>query len=235
MIKRSSGIRSSLFGSAALAFALLNAGCGGTTTSASSATPTSPFALGINDASPTGAEASGLGLPTNPTNPSASDVGYDTYATAITPLNGAPKILVDPATVSGQPATPLGGPVPPGQAGVTFRADIAVGQTSNGGTPGISSAVLTSTDPEWTLGTLPLTFQYNSSTAAGAPGVKGIFSSATYSTAVFTVPFTTTGTHTVSVTVTDTAGRSTRTDYAISVAPPVAPPVVVVPLAIKHK
>ena len=214
MTKTLTGMRASLLGAVALAFALLNAGCGGTSTAKSSATPSSPYALGIDDA--TGAESSGLGSPVTVTNPSGptstspGDIAYYTYATAITPLGSSPPINSG-AAGAGPVSPPLGNPVPAGQAGVTFRANIANGVTANGGVPKITSVVLSSTDPQWTLGTLPLTFQYTLATTAGP------FVNATYTTAAFTLPFTTSGPHTVSVTVADGAGQSTRTDYVIEV------------------
>lgn len=208
MTKFPKGMRRSLLGAAALAFALLNAGCGGTSTAKSSATPSSPYAIGISDA--TGAESSGLGLPASVSNPSASDVAYYTNATAVTPLGSSPPINANASGAT--PAVPLGGAVPASQAGVTFRADIANGVTADGSIPKITGVVLSSTDAEWTLGTLPLTFQYTLATA------NGPYVNATYTTAAFNLPFTTAGGHTVSVTVTDTAGRSTRTDYVVQVA-----------------
>lgn len=98
-------------------------------------------------------------------------------------------------------------------ASAVFRAALANGISANN-TPGISASgnTLTSTDPEWTLGTLPLTF---------APVVGGPFSNATYVTGTngtatpFTVPFKTSGVHTVLVTVADDAGRSTATTFSI--------------------
>lgn len=98
-------------------------------------------------------------------------------------------------------------------ASVTFRAALANGSLGDTTTT-IVGATLTSTDPQWKLGTLPMTFN-NVGT--------GPLSSATYVTgtggtpAPFTLPFTQ-GLHTVVATVTDSAGRVTSTTFSIPVA-----------------
>lgn len=114
--------------------------------------------------------------------------------------------------------------VQPGTS-VVFRANI-----SNGIDAGSRSTIpisptgqsLTSSDPEWTLGTLPLTFNYNNT---------GPFASATYVTGTpvqsgngtptpFPLPFKTTGLHTVILTVTDAEGQQTATTYVVPVVTP---------------
>ena len=114
--------------------------------------------------------------------------------------------------------------VAPGTS-VVFRAAI-----SNGVSSSTRSAIpityngvsLSSNDPQWTLGTLPLTFNYQKT---------GPFANATYVTGTpvqsgsgtptpFTLPFTTTGIHTVVLTVSDDAGQQTATTFGIPVVTP---------------
>lgn len=111
--------------------------------------------------------------------------------------------------------------VTPGTS-VVFRAAISNGLSSTARSPitiNPSGVSLTSADPEWTLGVLPLTFNYIKT---------GPFANATYVTGTpvttgqgtptpFTVPFTTTGIHTVVLTVSDDAGQQTATTFAIPV------------------
>ena len=122
-------------------------------------------------------------------------------------------------------ATPaIASAVTPGTS-VVFRAAISNGISSSSRSTipitynGVS---LSSTDPQWTLGTLPLTFNYLST---------GPFANATYVTGTpvssgqgtptpFALPFTTTGVHTVVLTVNDDAGQQTATTFAIPVVTP---------------
>lgn len=111
--------------------------------------------------------------------------------------------------------------VTPGAA-VVFRAAISNGLSASARAPitiNPSGVSLSSQDPEWTLGVLPLTFNYLKS---------GPFANATYVTGTpvtsgqgtptpFNVPFTTTGIHSVILTVTDDAGQQTATTFAIPV------------------
>jgi len=125
---------------------------------------------------------------------------------------------IDANSVS-TPAIPSA--VAPGASAV-FRAAISNGVSSSTQSTvpitynGVS---LSSTDPQWTLGTLPLTFNYqNTGPFANATYVTGTpVSSGQGTPTPFTVPFTTTGIHTVNVTVTDDAGQSTATTFAIPV------------------
>ena len=123
------------------------------------------------------------------------------------------------ANTAASPAIPSA--VAPG-ASVVFRAAISNGISSSTQSTipitynGVS---LSSTDPQWTLGTLPLTFNY----------LKiGPFANATYATGTpvqtdqgtpipFTIPFTSTGIHTVVLTVADDGGQQTTTTFAIPV------------------
>ncbi len=118
---------------------------------------------------------------------------------------------IDAATVA-TPAVPTA--VAPG-ASVVFRAALANG-VSAGNTPEISSVTLTSADPQWTLGTLPLTF--NNPGADSGPLANGTYVTGTGGAPVaFALPFTTSGIHTVAVTVVDAAGRQTTTTFSIPV------------------
>ncbi len=100
-------------------------------------------------------------------------------------------------------------------ASVLFRAALANGISSNN-TPAITTVSLTSADPEWTLGTLPLTF--NDPGQNSGPLANGTYVTGTGGAPVpFALPFTTSGIHTVAVTVTDAAGRQTTTTFAIPV------------------
>lgn len=98
-------------------------------------------------------------------------------------------------------------------ASVTFRAALANG-VANNASPPIASATLSSTDPQWTLGTLPLTFNDPKS----GPLANGTYVTGTGGNPTpFTLPFTQ-GIHTVVVTVTDAVGRVTATTFEIPVA-----------------
>lgn len=100
-------------------------------------------------------------------------------------------------------------------ASVTFRAALANGVAKNA-TPPIASATLSSTDPQWTLGTLPMTFNdVKSGPLANGTYVTGTGGNPT----PFTLPFTQ-GIHSVVVTVTDAVGRVTTTTFAIPVSDP---------------
>lgn len=131
---------------------------------------------------------------------------------------GFPGQYIDANTAT-TPVMPAA--VTPG-ASVVFRAAISNGVSSSAQsaiTINPSGVSLSSQDPEWTLGVLPLTFNYIKT---------GPFANATYVTGTpvtsgqgtptpFTVPFTTTGIHSVILTVTDDAGQQTATTFAIPV------------------
>lgn len=104
--------------------------------------------------------------------------------------------------------------VSPG-ASVIFRAALANG-ASAGNSPSITTVSLTSADPEWTLGVLPLTF--NDPGKNSGPLANGTYVTGTNLIPVpFALPFTTSGIHTVTVTVADAAGRQTTTTFSIPV------------------
>jgi hypothetical protein len=109
---------------------------------------------------------------------------------------------------------------------VVFRAAISngVSQSTRSTIPITYNGVsLSSTDPQWTLGTLPMTFNYsNVGPLANATYVTGTpVQSGNGTPTPFTLPFTTTGVHTAVVTVTDDAGQQTATTFAIPVVAPV--------------
>lgn len=135
-----------------------------------------------------------------------------------TGITGTAGSYID-ANTAASPAIPSA--VAPG-ASVVFRAAISNGVSSSTQSTvpitynGVS---LSSTDPQWTLGTLPLTFNYLKT---------GPFANATYATGTpvqtdqgtpipFTIPFTSTGIHTVVLTVSDDGGQQTATTFAIPV------------------
>lgn len=101
---------------------------------------------------------------------------------------------------------------------VVFRAALANGIADNAAAS-ISPAAntLSSTDPEWTLGTLPLTFNVIKT----GPLANGTYVTGTGGNAApFTLPFKTSGIHTAIVTVTDSAGRVTATTFGMPVVTP---------------
>lgn len=233
----------SLAGAGALgAAALLLSGCGGNSFSKNTFgnyAETLPAVYGLDPiainpaatglSTPTGFELSGLGSPDGKT-------AYLTAATAFTVVQnpgGTASLPVNVNTVtSGAPQLPYGfstggvyinaaaGSGVPAAAvltgtSVTFRAALANGVASNN-TPAISTATLTSTDPQWTLGTLPMTFN----NVGSGPLANGTYVTGTNGTPTpFTLPFTE-GIHSVVVTVTDAAGRATATTFAIPVSAP---------------
>ena len=152
--------------------------------------------------------------------------GVDPNSTGKVPLGfsgtpgtpGSAGDYIDANTVT-TPAVPSA--VAPGTS-VVFRAAISNGISSS--TRSIvpityNGVSLSSTDPQWTLGTLPMTFNYTKT---------GPFANATYVTGTpvssgqgtptpFTLPFTTTGIHTVILTVSDDGGQQTATTFSIPV------------------
>ncbi len=189
-----------------------------------------PIAINPNlQVTPIGYELSGLGSPDSKT-------AYLTAATAFTILknsgNAGLPVNVDTGLGGTTPELPFGfstggtyidkaagAGVPAAAvlsgASVIFRAALANGVASNA-TPPITSATLSSADPQWTLGTLPMTFN---------DPKTGPLSNGTYVTGTggnptpFTLPFTQ-GIHTVAVTVTDSVGRVTTTTFEIPVSAP---------------
>lgn len=116
-------------------------------------------------------------------------------------------VYIDKAAGAGVPATAA-----VSGASVTFRAALANG-VANNATPPIASATLTSTDPQWTLGTLPMTFN----NVGGGPLANATYVTGTSGNPTpFALPFTA-GLHSVVVTVTDVVGRVTATTFAIPV------------------
>lgn len=115
-------------------------------------------------------------------------------------------------------ASGAGAPVSAVQTGTStvFRAALANGISANNAPPISANGVtLSSTDPEWTLGTLPMIFPNDKLTG---PLSNGTYATGTGTTVTpFTLPFTTSGIHTVIVSVTDDAGRQTATTFGMPV------------------
>lgn len=101
---------------------------------------------------------------------------------------------------------------------VVFRAALANGIADNTAASINSTGnTLSSADPEWTLGTLPLTFNVIKT----GPLANGTYVTGTGGNAVpFALPFKTSGIHTVIVTVADAAGRVTATTFGMPVVTP---------------
>ena len=196
-----------------------------------------PVAANGNVSGPLGGpfyfEVSGIGSPDGATpyltsaggfnivkaNPNATlSSGVDPNATGTVPLGFATggKYLDAQFGVGAAPLVARPG------ASVLFRANI-----NNGVDSGTGAAIkidptkisLSSSDPEWNLGSLPLGFNFNNT---------GPFGSATYVTGTpdasgnatptpFALPFKTTGIHTLVLTVTDQQSQQTATLYNIPV------------------
>ena len=194
------------------------AGCGGDSAAQNSFGATKaadPAAIGLEPATAIGAaantdfrELSGLGTPDGTT-------AYVTAATASTA-----SVLT--AFASGT-TIPLGfapgghflddkyyGAVAPG-ASVVFRAALVNGQSSSGTVTAIDPSKVVLTTPEVAGFSLPLTFTRSN---------NGPLANASYTTAPFTVPFTTSGLHTFVLTVGDTSGKITTTTYTVVVLKP---------------
>ena len=170
--------------------------------------------------------ASDFTIVKNPNGNAALLSGVDPNNTKKVPLGfsgtpGASGSAGDYIDASTTPAPVLPSAVAPGTS-VVFRAAISNGISLSARSTipitynGVS---LSSADPQWTLGTLPLTFNYQKT---------GPFANATYVTGTpvpsgqgtptpFAVPFTTTGIHTVVLTVSDDAGQQTATTFAVPV------------------
>lgn len=101
---------------------------------------------------------------------------------------------------------------------VVFRAALANGIADNGASAiSATGNTLSSTDPEWSLGTLPLTFNV----IKNGPLANGTYVTGTGGNAApFALPFKTSGIHTAIVTVTDAAGRVTATVFEMPVVTP---------------
>lgn len=211
---------------------LLLSGCGGSSATTKTYAPDTAFGPAIYglDASladpglsyPTDyLETSGLG---SPSGSSAYFVAVEDKGYSGTPPNptylfqknsdgsySLPEGFASGGQYVDQSETSMDGAVLPGTS-VQFRVNISNGQTSTGSILGIvpSSVVMTSTDPAWTIGTVPLTFDSNY-------GYTGPLANCPYGTAAFTIPFTTAGLHPVTVSVADTAGNKSSTTFEIAV------------------
>ena len=231
--------KSSLVGIGALsAVAVILSGCGGTTFSKNTFANypnTLPAAYGIEPviASTNLQGTTTASLETSGLASADSTTPYLTGAldfTIITNVNGA-KIAdtIDPNATHKVPlgfstgGAFLAGATPAPTAAVTgtsvvFRAALANGIADNTAASINSTGnTLSSTDPEWTLGTLPLTFNVIKT----GPLANGTYVTGTGGNAVpFALPFSTSGIHTAIVTVTDAAGRVTATTFGMPVVTP---------------
>jgi|GEM_PF-1867033 len=223
-----------MLGIGALGAAVVLSGCGGSSfqkNTFANLTNTLPASYGLEPlasnsvvqaGSPSFFETSGLGSPDSKTPYLTSAIDF----TVIKTVDGAAlPARVDPNATGKVPlGFSIGGSFIDGANGTAvvasavtsgtpavFRAAIANG-VANGNAPGITSVSLSSTDPEWTLGTLPMTFN----DPGPGPLANGTYVTGTNQTpAPFAVPFKTSGIHTVIVTLADDAGRSTATTFAL--------------------
>jgi len=189
-------VRAGLLAALGASAAILLSGCGGATNNASPAPSATPTIYGINPADGT----TGSGLQS-----SDAKTGYLTGALSSTakPLEGTVP-LGFPAGVTASSALSS-------QANVTFRAEIANGNSGNGISAIVpSSVVLTSS--EVTGFSQPLTFD--------SAGAGNGLNAGQYTTAAFTLPFTTSGIHQFTAAVSDAAGQSTSTTLGVVVVVP---------------
>ena len=233
------GLRSALFaGIIGIGASLALSGCGGTSSNSKTyandqAAGPAIYGVSASLANPSLSpvpdylEVSGLANANN-TEAAIVGVGLNGFKT----IKGTPPLSIDlfqanPGGVKSLPegfpsggqyideslATSLGAATP-GQA-YQFRVNISNGQSTSGEVIPIvpASVVLTSTDPEWHLGTLPLTFDTNYA-------YTGPLANCPYGTAPFNLPFTTSGLHAVTVTCADTSGNETSTTFQILVLAP---------------
>jgi len=223
-----------MLGIGALGATLVLSGCGGSSfqkNTFANLTNTLPASYGLEPlasnavaqaGSPSFFETSGLGSPDNKTPYLTSAIDFaviktvdgaalaarvDPNATGKVPLGfSAGGSFIDGANGTAVIANAVAS-----GASVVFRAAIANGVAS-GNAPGITNVSLSSTDPEWTLGTLPMTFN----DPGPGPLANGTYVTGTNLTpAPFVIPFKTSGVHTIIVTLADDAGRSTATTFAL--------------------
>jgi hypothetical protein len=208
----------------ALAAALALFGCGGSSINGGGAiktNPSDPTIFGINetayntltttaDETTSFADASGNPIATGAQDSTASAIFQ--IADGVGSAGNSTIALGFPAGAGTGNAstTSYGEAMTPGQT-VSFGAYIANGQNSTGGLAPVKSVSLTSSDPEWNLGALPLSFSASSFTGALADD--------DYATATFTSPFTTSGVHTVVASVTDSATTTNTTFNTIVLNP----------------
>lgn len=235
-------------GLCALGAALLLGGCGGSsfqTKTFGPPTPAGPAAYGLQGTAanpaitaqtggPFFVEVSGLGSPdgakvyltaatdfqvisgagplsdVDPNKTGKVPLGFSTGGQYIDSLTGGDTVATPEAVAPGTP--------------VVFRASISNGISADGKSIPIKydGVTLSSADPQWTLGTLPMTFNFtNSGPLANGTYVTGQPVTTGNGTPVpFTLPFTTTGLHSLTVSVTDDNGQQTKTIYTIPVAQP---------------
>ena len=175
---------------------ILLSGCGGATNNAGPAPAASPTIYGINP----GDAMAGSALQS-----SDAKTGYLTGALSSTahPLEGTVPL--------GFPAGTMASAVPASQTSVTFRAEIANGNAGNGISGIVPSSVVV-TSPEVTGFSQALTFD--------SAGTGNGLNAGQYTTAPFTLPFTTSGIHQFTAAVADASGQSSTTTLGVVVAVP---------------
>ncbi len=224
--------RAALLAAFGTSAAILLSGCGGTTTNSTQtpATQADPQVYGQNFA--TGLTGSNFSFPIG-----ANTVGAITGAISSTAAGfaleggvapgfvagGQNPIAVPTATDAKQTGTPpflsFGFAMATSQPSVTFRALVANGNNGETVDPINPSSVVLTT-PEVPAFSAPLTFD-NAGIGTGPNG------DGQYTTAAFTLPFTTTGLHTFKVAVAAASGKSSSTTFQTVVLAPTASAVVV--------
>lgn len=183
--------------------ALFLSGCGGSTSNATPAPPATPTIYGVNPADGT----TGSGLQS-----SDAKTGYLTAALSSTAkaLEGT-VALGFPAGGFETNGTTASSAVPANQASITFRALVANGNAGTGVSAIVPSSVVL-TSPEVSGFTQPLTFD--------AAGTGNGLNAGQYTTAAFTLPFTTSGIHQFTAALSDAAGQTSSTTLGVVVVAP---------------
>lgn len=196
MFQDKNSARFGLLAAFGVSAAVLLSGCGGATSNQGPAPAATPAIYGVNPADGT----TGSGLQS-----SDAKTGYLTGALSSTaaPLEGTVPL--------GFPAAATSSAAPAGQAGVTFRALVANGNAGNG-ISGIVGSSLVLTSPEVPGFSQPLTFDL--------AGTGNKLNGGQYTTAGFTLPFTTSGVHQFTAVVSDVAGQNTSTTLGVVVVAP---------------
>ena len=195
-----------------LSTAAFLSGCGGSTNNAGPAPAATPTIYGLNPADNTTGSSlqftvAGTDAKGNPTSTLTAALTAALSSTA-KPLEGTVPLGFPNL---GAPAAVTAAAVSAGQTNVTFRVLVANGNAGNG-ISAINPSSLVLTSPEVTGFSQALTFD-------GAGAGNGV-NAGQYTTAAFTLPFTTSGIHQFTAAVSDAAGQSTTTALGIAVAVP---------------
>lgn len=183
--------------------AIFLSGCGGATTNAGPAPSATPTIYGLNPID--GSTGSGL-------QSSDSKIGYLTGALSSTakPLEGTVPLGFPAGGFETDLAT-ASSAVPASQASVTFRALIANGNAGNGVSAIVPASVVL-TSPEVSGFSQPMTFD--------SAGTGNGLNAGQYTTAPFTLPFTTSGIHEFTASLADAAGQTSTTTLGVVVVAP---------------